>query len=117
MVGAECFVDAAALADVLPGALKGVALCGHAVALGNVEGRVFAIGNLCLRCGAPLTEGTLHERIVACHGCDWKYDLADGQLVGLPTLRARVFEVQVDQGRIKVALPLPLHPHEDPLDA
>lgn len=109
MIATLRFVGVAAASELAPGAMLSVTAGGQAIALANVGGKVFAIGDLCLRCGAPLAHGVLRGTVVSCSGCDWKYELTDGRVVGLPTLQVRTFEVRLDDGRLAVGL----HEHHD----
>ena len=73
------------------------------VAVFQVDGVIHAIEAWCLRCGACLAEGSIEGRIVSCHGCDWRYDVTSGSVVGLPALRLHTFDVHVVGGQIIVA--------------
>jgi nitrite reductase/ring-hydroxylating ferredoxin subunit len=69
----------------------------------NVDGRVVAIGDLCLRCGSSLSAASLAGRVLTCRGCGWKYDVERGCVEGLPSLRTELHEVSVDDGRLLIA--------------
>ncbi|MGE5161671.1 MAG: Rieske (2Fe-2S) protein [Betaproteobacteria bacterium] len=69
----------------------------------NIDGRVVAIGDLCLRCGSSLSTASLSGRLLTCGGCGWTYDVERGCVDGLPTLRTEMHEVRVDDGRLLVA--------------
>ena len=51
--------------------------------LANIDGRVVAIGDLCLRCGRSLSTASLSGRMLTCSGCGWKYDVERGCVDGL----------------------------------
>jgi nitrite reductase/ring-hydroxylating ferredoxin subunit len=74
-----------------------------AIAVFNADGRLFAVDDLCVRCGSSLALGTLRGTVVCCSGCDWRYDVTTGCVNGVPTLRIDTFEVRTDAGRIMVA--------------
>jgi nitrite reductase/ring-hydroxylating ferredoxin subunit len=69
----------------------------------NIDGRVVAIGDLCLRCGSSLSTASLSGCMLTCGGCGWKYDVERGCVDGLPSLRTETHEVSVDDGRLLVA--------------
>ena len=69
-----------------------------AVALFQVDGLVVGLSNWCLRCGSSLGSGAVRNSQVACPGCDWRYDLATGAVVGIPALRVDMFDVRVIDG-------------------
>jgi len=74
-----------------------------AVAVFNVDGRVFAVDDLCVRCGSSLASGRLVGGIVSCSGCDWQYDVETGRVNDVPALRIDTFEVKITHGRIMIA--------------
>jgi nitrite reductase/ring-hydroxylating ferredoxin subunit len=72
----------------------------NTVAVFKIEGAIRAIEAACLRCGASLADGTLDGLIVACGGCDWRYDVSTGAVVGVRVLRLRTFRVDVVGGKV-----------------
>lgn len=80
-----------------------VTTANHAIVLFNADGLVWAIEAWCLRCGRSLGGGILQGKILSCRGCDWRYDITTGGVVGIPALRLDTFKVQVVAGRIMVA--------------
>jgi len=97
------FIEAGQLDRSAPG--KGVmATTGNnAVALFRADRGIHAIEGSCLRCGASLADGRFDGSIVACGGCDWRYDITTGSVVGIPALRLMVFDVKVVDGQIIVS--------------
>lgn len=100
-------VEVAALSDCASEYAYVVIVAGEAVALFYIDGRVFAIGDSCLRCGASIGAGTLHGREAKCSRCDWRYDVTTGAVGGIPALRADTFDVQIVDGAVMLARPLP----------
>jgi nitrite reductase/ring-hydroxylating ferredoxin subunit len=98
-------VEAAALSDCAPGSAYVVIVAGETVALFNIEGRIFAIGDSCLRCSASIGAGTLHGREAKCSRCDWRYDVTTGAVAGVPALRADTFDVQIVEGAVMLERP------------
>ena len=64
------FVRAIGKNDVAPGTIHEVLIGEKSLALANVEGKFFAINNVCLHRGGPLCEGELDRQVVTCpwHG-------------------------------------------------
>ncbi len=81
------FIETGQLDHVAPGKGATAAAGSNTIALFRTGGVVRAVEAWCLRCGACLAEGTLAGRIVACRGCDWRYDLDSGAVLALPALR------------------------------
>jgi nitrite reductase/ring-hydroxylating ferredoxin subunit len=100
-------VEVAALSDCASKSAYVVILADEAIALFNIDGRIFAIGDSCLRCGASIGAGTLHGSEAKCSRCDWRYDVTTGAVAGIPTLRADTFDVQIVDGAVMLARPPP----------
>ena len=99
------FVQVTSLDQLAPGTGTAVSFAGDDIALFNVDGRVFAIDDLCMRCGASLAAGTLLGLDVTCSGCDWRYDVSTGNVVGVPGLRADRFQVTIVDSKILLSGP------------
>jgi nitrite reductase/ring-hydroxylating ferredoxin subunit len=63
------------------------------VAVFNVNGRLFAVHDGCVRCGTSLASGTLIAAEVCCPSCDWRYDVMTGRVNGLPSLQIETFAI------------------------
>jgi len=70
----------------------------------NMDGDVVAIGDLCLRCGSPLSTAALAGAQLTCSTCGWQYDMRRGCVVGLPALAIERHEVRVENGHLFVAV-------------
>jgi toluene monooxygenase system ferredoxin subunit len=97
------FVEVGSLAQLPAGASMRVTVGASDLLLVNIDGRVVAIGDLCLRCSRPLSTASLSGRVLTCAACGWKYDVERGCVDGLPSLRTEMHEVSVDDGRLLVA--------------
>jgi nitrite reductase/ring-hydroxylating ferredoxin subunit len=75
----------------------------NTVALFKIDGVIYAVEAWCLRCGTCLTEGSLEGLVVACRGCDWRYEVTTGSVVGMPALRLYTFKAQVVAGQVIIA--------------
>ena len=89
------FVRVAKAADVPPGNGRVVVVQGHPVALFNVEGRFYAVSNVCLHRGGPVGEGQLDGEIVTCPMHGWEYDVRTGANTINPAARLRTYEVRL----------------------
>lgn len=98
------FVRVASLSDLPPGTAKAVEVAGTTLALFNVAGTVFALDNTCLHQGGPLGDGMLDGEVVMCPWHMWEYNVRTGEKVGEPSLKVCRYEVQVENGDIKVAI-------------
>lgn len=94
---------AAELSAVPPGKSLSLTLGGRQVGLFNVDGRLYAIDNICPHAGAPLADGSLSGKVVTCpwHAID--FDVTSGKAAcggGFSPLDT--FPVTVDGNRIEV---------------
>jgi nitrite reductase/ring-hydroxylating ferredoxin subunit len=87
-----------------PGSAMARATAGRDVALFNVDGRYHAIDDLCLRCSASLAAGTLEGASVRCR-CGWTYDLATGEVRGIPRLGIDRYAAILDGSDVFVTIP------------
>jgi 3-phenylpropionate/trans-cinnamate dioxygenase ferredoxin component len=99
------FQLAMAASDLPPGHCAERIVGGRAVALFNVDGRVFATSNLCLHRGGPLGQGMLTGHEVMCPWHAWTWDVRNGENTANPTLKMDTYEVRVEGGNILVKVP------------
>src|SRR6478752_2454103 len=89
--------------DVPPGQAAAFTIEGQKIALFNVEGTYYAIGDTCTHRGGPLSEGDVQGTKVTCpwHGAD--FDLKTGAVLGLPAQNGvPSYKVVVEGDDIKV---------------
>ena len=104
------FFDVARLDQLACGAGRTFRFAGTDVALFHVGGRLFCVDDACLRCGITLSRGIVRDDHVACAGCDWRYDLASGAVIGVPSLRLETFPTRIIGAWVLIAAssrPLP----------
>ena len=94
----------AQVADLGDGQAKVVEVGGRSVAVFNVEGRFYAIDNICPHRGGPLGEGDVDGTIVVCPWHGWRWDVTTGANANNPAVRVGCYPVTVEQGAVYVAL-------------
>lgn len=72
------FLAVARVEDIPPGKGRAVKVAGKTVALFQVDGRVFAINNICPHEGGPLAKGRLKGFVVSCPWHDLQFDIRSG---------------------------------------
>ncbi|HET6272199.1 MAG TPA: Rieske 2Fe-2S domain-containing protein [Bacteroidota bacterium] len=78
---------------------------GEAIALWRIEGRVYAINNVCPHQHTPsLHQGTLDGLFVTCPMHGWTFSLEDGR-PKFGNGRATVYQVKVEGGDVYVEQP------------
>jgi nitrite reductase/ring-hydroxylating ferredoxin subunit len=99
----EGFVKVAETKDIQPSNLKAVDVAGERVCIVNVEGKYYALGNVCTHVGGPLDEGTLEGYEVECPWHGSKFDVRTGEPTK-PPARGPVptYEVKIQDNNILV---------------
>ncbi len=101
------FVKALAAADLAPGRGTEVNVAGTAVAMFNVGGAFYAIGNTCLHRGGPLGQGFLEGPTVTCPWHNWTYDVSTGENVVNHDLKVPCYPTRVEDGQVLVQVEQP----------
>ena len=79
---------------------------GEAIALFNIDGSYYAIGNTCTHRGGPLCEGDVEGTVVTCPWHGATYDIITGSVLTPPAdQRVTSYKVQVDGHDIKIEMP------------
>jgi nitrite reductase/ring-hydroxylating ferredoxin subunit len=95
-------IDAGLLEQLAPGSIARVRGRVHDLAVGNRQGAVFAVTDLCLCCSHSLSQGTWTDGLLTCPHCGWQYDVECGAVAGLPALRIETHRVRIEGGHIFV---------------
>ena len=97
------FEPAAKVDDVAAGTVKVVEVGGRSIALCNLEGRFYAVDDLCTHDNGPLGEGSLFNGTIECPRHGARFDVQTGAVKALPAVRAvRTYPVQVDGDEVSV---------------
>jgi nitrite reductase/ring-hydroxylating ferredoxin subunit len=97
------FVKVAETKDVQASQMKAVDVNGERVCVANVEGRYYAIGNVCTHMGGPLAEGKLEEHVVQCPWHGSRFDIRTGEVVRPPAMRPEpTYEVKEENNNILI---------------
>jgi len=99
------FTRVAAVSDVPdPGKIL-VEVDGEVVALFHVDGRFYAIDDVCTHDGGPLVDGELSGFKIACPRHGAKFDIRTGAALSMPAVRpTRSHVVKLEDGGVWVAL-------------
>jgi chlorite dismutase len=102
---ANGWLEALPIKDLPSGSSAIVYFAGKQVALFNVKGALYAVGNRCSHARGPLGDGSIEQNGEECTvTCPWhyaKFDLATGQLVdGVATAPVPAYEVEARDGAI-----------------
>jgi nitrite reductase/ring-hydroxylating ferredoxin subunit len=98
----EPFARLFALSELPPGSAKMESVGDYDIAIFNVDGKLFAIDDVCPHFGTSLFEGRVEDEIVICPSHGWRFNLSDGKMN--PGRRSvPVFDVRVEDGDIYVS--------------
>ena len=89
--------------DIAAGTVAVFEVDGVSVAVANLDGRFYAIDNLCTHDGGPLGEGKLAGDTVECPRHGARFDVKTGAVRALPAVRpVRTYPVTVEGEEIYV---------------
>ncbi len=72
------------------------------IAVFNVEGKLFAIDDICPHMGASLSAGQLCDGVVTCPWHAWRFRVDDGTWCDNPKIKVDRFAVRVEGDEIQV---------------
>ena len=99
----EDFVKVAETKDVQPSQMKEVQINGKNICVANVDGKYYAIGNVCTHEGGPLADGKLEGYEVECPWHQSKFDVRTGEVTNPPATESEpTYEIKVDGNSILV---------------
>lgn len=110
----EGWTRVATLDELPEGTTKVVYARGEQVALFNVRGDIYALGNRCSHANGPLADGAVDGATVTCPWHRSAFDLRTGQPTGGPAIRpVPTYRVNIEDGAIYIRreeVPTQLHP-------
>ena len=99
----EDFVKAAGTKDVQASQMMAVEVNGEKVCIANVEGKYYAIGNVCTHLGGPLAQGKLEGYEVQCPWHGSRFDIRTGKVARPPAMRSEpTYEIKVEDDNVLV---------------
>ncbi len=97
------WTDVAAVADFSPGSYRQVEVDGVAVAVFNVDGRYYAIEDVCSHEAETLSNGQLTGLEINCPRHAARFSLVTGEALSPPAYEpVAIFPVRVENGRVQV---------------
>lgn len=89
--------------DVQVSQMMAVEVNDEKICLANVNGKYYAIGNVCTHMGGPLAEGKLEEYIVQCPWHGSRFDIRSGKVVRPPAMKPEpTYEVKVESNDVLI---------------
>lgn len=97
------FIKVATTDEMAAGAIKQVEANGKSIALFNLDGDFYAIGNECTHRGGPLAEGFVEGESVTCPWHGAQFSIKTGAVEGAPAVKPVVkYNVRVQGPDIEV---------------
>lgn len=97
------FVTVGRLEEVPDGEMRLFQVGGEDVAVANIDGELFAFGDVCTHRNCSLSEGDLEETSVVCPCHGSVFDVHTGEVLNPPaTEPVPVFEVTVEDGMVRI---------------
>ena len=72
------------------------------ILIANVDGKFYAIDNLCPHEGGHMHEGPVEGEIVTCPLHGWRTNIITGESLELPGIKVNTFEVKIEDGKVFV---------------
>jgi nitrite reductase (NADH) small subunit/3-phenylpropionate/trans-cinnamate dioxygenase ferredoxin subunit len=101
------FVTVARAGSIPEGTGRAFAVQGRMIAVFYVEGRYYAIDDMCPHMGASLAEGYVEQGIVACPWHAWRFRVSDGTWCDNPRIKIDAFPVRIHEDAIQVGVSRP----------
>ncbi len=103
MMSDQEFVAVAKVSEIPAGEIKCVDVQGIPIAVCNVDGQFFAVGNVCTHDGGEVSGGWLEDHAIECPRHGAQFDVRTGKVLRLPApLPIPTYPVRVDGDEIKV---------------
>ena len=97
------FVKVAETKDIQTSQMKEVQIDGQDICIANVDGKYYAIGNVCTHEGGPLADGRLEGYEVECPWHQSKFDVRTGEVTSPPASESEpTYEIKIDGNSILV---------------
>jgi len=98
------FVEVARLEQVPPGTGTTFTVADKQVAVFNVDGTIYAMGDGCLHHGSSLGSGKLDGKVVTCRAHGWRYDVTTGSTLHVPGYGVASYPAKVEEDKIMVCI-------------
>jgi nitrite reductase/ring-hydroxylating ferredoxin subunit len=104
------FTEVGQVNEVPTGTMKSYSIGGKQILIANIDGKLYAINDVCTHAGGDLSKGKLEGKIVTCPRHGSKFDVTTGKCISGPKIgflkfKAKdetVYEVKVEENRIKI---------------
>ena len=100
------WIDVAPAQVFPPGTSREIDIDGTPVAIFNLDGRYYAIENICTHDGGPLAEGEVEDHEVICPRHGARFDIRTGAALTMPAVTpVDSYPVRVEGNELYIGLP------------
>jgi nitrite reductase/ring-hydroxylating ferredoxin subunit len=107
------FIEVAQVNEVPTGTMKSYSAGGKQILIADIDGKLYAIDDVCTHAGGDLSKGKLEGKIVTCPRHGSKFDVTTGKCISGPkiaflrlkTKDETAYEVKVEENKIKINVP------------
>ncbi len=100
------FVQVAEVGEIPPGERLLIEVDDQPIAVFNVDGKFYAIGDVCTHDGGPLGDGELDGYQIICPRHGARFDIRTGKVITLPAVvDTPWYPVKVEEGWVEIGLP------------
>lgn len=97
------WVAVAKVAELKPGEYKSVEIEGELVAVFNLDGKFYAIGDVCTHDGGILTGGSVEGKVITCPRHGAQFDITTGEVVRMPAFSpVPTYETRIEGEEVQV---------------
>jgi nitrite reductase/ring-hydroxylating ferredoxin subunit len=106
------FIKAASTTEIPQGTMKKVNVNGKVVLIANIDGKFYALNNVCPHSGGSLADGKLNGNVVTCPKHGAQFNVKTGETVREAKIlffktkpaNAGCYEVQVKDGNVMIGI-------------
>lgn len=100
----EKFAVLGSAEDIEEGSVRVYQVGTREIAVFHIQGRYYAVDNVCPHRGGPIAEGERKGTVVTCPWHAWSFEVTTGQCTFHAAARLETFAVRVEEGKLKIQL-------------
>ena len=102
-MGQRKWVNAIKKNEIEPGQHKTIEVDGEPIAIFNLNGSYYAIGDVCTHDGGVLTGGEVQGKVITCPRHGAQFDITDGSVLRMPAFEpVPSYEVRVEGDDVQI---------------
>ncbi|MER3415496.1 MAG: biphenyl 2,3-dioxygenase [Gemmataceae bacterium] len=102
----QCYIPVARIEEVPEGQARVFSVEGQEIVLCKVDGKIYALANVCTHDGGPLGEGKLIGCEIECPRHGARFDVRTGAVTRMPAAYpVQTYPVRIEDGAVMVQLP------------